>query len=242
MRVCQHDVKVDLPHVKIAYAQPFATIASNVCGICRLFSHWVTCRMAGNVLVTGGAGYIGSHSVVELVNSGFSVTILDNLSNSRCVLAPNLQSNFSTMAVLAIRGTRATSSLLCTVVCFHRRVNVSLLVCRPVAVERLKKLVEHPDRVTFIEVCPTSSGDLLPSCCASARSTLSSSAHTSCFPLQGDCADRAVVDRVMGSARFDAVIHFAALKVGTPDRCSFKKLHRPAVGCIAALYAGAARQ
>lgn len=33
------------------------------------------------VLVTGGAGYIGSHAVRELVNSGHSVTVLDNLSN-----------------------------------------------------------------------------------------------------------------------------------------------------------------
>ena len=34
------------------------------------------------VLVTGGLGYIGSHTVVELQNSGFEVVIIDNLSNS----------------------------------------------------------------------------------------------------------------------------------------------------------------
>ncbi|KAJ3330052.1 hypothetical protein HDU76_006517 [Blyttiomyces sp. JEL0837] len=34
------------------------------------------------VLVTGGAGYIGSHTVVELLNSGKNVVIVDNLSNS----------------------------------------------------------------------------------------------------------------------------------------------------------------
>lgn len=35
-----------------------------------------------NILVTGGAGYIGSHTVVELLNSGYDVTVIDNLSNA----------------------------------------------------------------------------------------------------------------------------------------------------------------
>jgi UDP-glucose 4-epimerase len=34
------------------------------------------------ILVTGGTGYIGSHTVVELMESGFDVVIIDNLSNS----------------------------------------------------------------------------------------------------------------------------------------------------------------
>lgn len=34
------------------------------------------------VLVSGGAGYIGSHTAVELINAGFDVVIVDNLSNS----------------------------------------------------------------------------------------------------------------------------------------------------------------
>ena len=34
------------------------------------------------ILVTGGTGYIGSHTVVELINEGHDVVILDNLSNS----------------------------------------------------------------------------------------------------------------------------------------------------------------
>lgn len=34
------------------------------------------------VLVTGGTGYIGSHTAVELINEGFDVIIIDNLSNS----------------------------------------------------------------------------------------------------------------------------------------------------------------
>ncbi|MGL4977878.1 MAG: UDP-glucose 4-epimerase GalE [Cetobacterium sp.] len=34
-----------------------------------------------NILVTGGAGYIGSHAVVELLDSGYDVIVLDNLEN-----------------------------------------------------------------------------------------------------------------------------------------------------------------
>lgn len=34
------------------------------------------------VLVTGGAGYIGSHTCLELLNAGFEITVVDNLSNS----------------------------------------------------------------------------------------------------------------------------------------------------------------
>ena len=35
------------------------------------------------ILVTGGLGYIGSHTVIELINSGYDVVIVDNLSNSK---------------------------------------------------------------------------------------------------------------------------------------------------------------
>ncbi|MDR6998847.1 UDP-glucose 4-epimerase GalE [Neobacillus niacini] len=35
------------------------------------------------ILVTGGAGYIGSHAAVELLNNGYDIVLLDNLSNSQ---------------------------------------------------------------------------------------------------------------------------------------------------------------
>jgi UDP-glucose 4-epimerase len=39
--------------------------------------------MKTKILVTGGAGYIGSHTTVELQNAGYEVVIVDNLSNSK---------------------------------------------------------------------------------------------------------------------------------------------------------------
>lgn len=36
----------------------------------------------GSILVTGGAGYIGSHTCVELLEAGYDVIVVDNLSNS----------------------------------------------------------------------------------------------------------------------------------------------------------------
>lgn len=39
--------------------------------------------MTMSILVSGGAGYIGSHTCVELLNNGYSVIIADNLVNSK---------------------------------------------------------------------------------------------------------------------------------------------------------------
>lgn len=38
--------------------------------------------MSKTILVTGGAGYIGSHTCVELIEAGYNVVVIDNLSNS----------------------------------------------------------------------------------------------------------------------------------------------------------------
>jgi UDP-glucose 4-epimerase len=35
-----------------------------------------------SILVTGGAGYIGSHTCVELLQAGYEVVVVDNLCNS----------------------------------------------------------------------------------------------------------------------------------------------------------------
>ena len=45
----------------------------------------------GKILVTGGAGYIGSHTTVELQNAGYEVVIVDNLSNSNAGMIDGIE-------------------------------------------------------------------------------------------------------------------------------------------------------
>ena len=35
------------------------------------------------ILITGGAGYIGSHTCVELLNAGYEIIVVDNFCNSK---------------------------------------------------------------------------------------------------------------------------------------------------------------
>lgn len=46
----------------------------------------------GKILVTGGLGFIGSHTVVELQNEGFEVVIIDDLSNSTIAVLDGIKS------------------------------------------------------------------------------------------------------------------------------------------------------
>ena len=36
----------------------------------------------GCILATGGTGYVGSHTVLELIQAGYDTVVMDNLSNS----------------------------------------------------------------------------------------------------------------------------------------------------------------
>ena len=47
--------------------------------------------MKERILVTGGTGYIGSHTVVELQNAGYEVIIVDNLSNSNAGVVDQIE-------------------------------------------------------------------------------------------------------------------------------------------------------
>ena len=51
-----------------------------------------------NILVTGGAGFIGSHIVNEYIEAGHSVTVIDNLSTGEIQLI-NPKANFYKMDI-----------------------------------------------------------------------------------------------------------------------------------------------
>lgn len=53
-------------------------------------------KSMAKVLITGGTGYIGSHTVVELQNEGFDVYIVDNLSNSKIDVVDRIEKITST--------------------------------------------------------------------------------------------------------------------------------------------------
>ncbi len=44
-----------------------------------------------HILVSGGTGFIGSHTVVELLNNGCDVTVFDNLSNSKASVIDKIE-------------------------------------------------------------------------------------------------------------------------------------------------------
>ena len=63
------------------------------------------------MLVTGGAGYIGSHTVVSLVNAGYTPIILDNFSNSDPAVIDNLNSILG-QEVICINGDCRSAELM----------------------------------------------------------------------------------------------------------------------------------
>ena len=64
------------------------------------------------ILVTGGTGYIGSHTVVELIKAGHEVTIIDNLFNSKIEVLDKIATltgtkpEFHKIDILDLKGMR----------------------------------------------------------------------------------------------------------------------------------------
>jgi UDP-glucose 4-epimerase len=67
---------------------------------------------SNHVLVTGGCGYIGSHTVVELIGAGHQVTILDNLSNSSPLVLDRIEGISGTRPRFVEADVRDESALM----------------------------------------------------------------------------------------------------------------------------------
>lgn len=81
--------------------------------------------MTNKVLVTGGTGYIGSHTVVELQNSGYEVVIADNLSNSKIEVLDGIE------AITGIRPLFEKVDLSCVKECtdfFQRHRGIQAII------------------------------------------------------------------------------------------------------------------
>ena len=71
------------------------------------------------ILVTGGAGYIGSHTVVQLLEAGFDAVILDNLSNSSAQVVDRI-AELTGRRVPRVRGDINDAPLLKELLAEHR--------------------------------------------------------------------------------------------------------------------------
>ena len=65
------------------------------------------------ILVSGGTGYIGSHTAVELLEKGFEVVAIDNFSNS----SPEVLNRIKTITGKEVTFTRA---IFATAICWKR--------------------------------------------------------------------------------------------------------------------------
>jgi UDP-glucose 4-epimerase len=75
--------------------------------------------MNKRILVTGGAGYIGSHTVIQLLNSGYEVVILDNLSNSSVKVIDRIN-EISNRQVVYIKGDIQDEKILSEIFTDHK--------------------------------------------------------------------------------------------------------------------------
>ena len=75
--------------------------------------------MSQTVMLTGGAGYIGSHTVLALIEAGFKPVILDDFSNSSPAVLERLQRIAST-TIVCERGGMADVELVMDIVHRHR--------------------------------------------------------------------------------------------------------------------------
>lgn len=118
------------------------------------------------ILVTGGAGYIGSHTCVELLNSGYEVIVVDNFSNSKPESLKRVQeitgkhlkfyevdilekvalekvfSENNIEAVIHFAGFKAVGeSMQIPILYYHNNITGTLILCEEMKKHNVKKIV-----------------------------------------------------------------------------------------------------
>lgn len=118
------------------------------------------------ILVTGGAGYIGSHTCLELLQAGYEVIVVDNLANSKVESLSRVQKlagkeltfhqvdlldkealdavfdNASIQAVIHFAGLKAVGeSVTIPLQYYHNNVTGTLILCEVMAQHEVKNLV-----------------------------------------------------------------------------------------------------
>lgn len=81
-------------------------------------------KVDGVILVTGGAGYIGSHTCVELANSGYKLVVLDNLSTSSANVLPRIET-ITQQSITFVQGDIRHSE---TLESLFRQYNISAVI------------------------------------------------------------------------------------------------------------------
>ncbi|MBU3161561.1 UDP-glucose 4-epimerase GalE [Clostridium frigoris] len=118
------------------------------------------------ILVTGGAGYIGSHTCVELLNSGYDVIVVDNFSNSKPeslrrveeitgkhlkfyesdildkAILEKIFSENNIEAVIHFAGFKAVGESIKTpILYYHNNITGTLILCTEMKKHNVKRLV-----------------------------------------------------------------------------------------------------
>ena len=129
-----------------------------------------------HILVTGGAGYIGSHTCLELLNAGYRVSVVDNLSNSKetsllrvqeltgkslsfhkvdLLDRSALESVFQTDsfdAVIHFAGLKAIGESINIPLCYyHNNITSTVILCEVMACHDVKQLLFSSSAVVYGE-------------------------------------------------------------------------------------------